>query len=173
MNRIVKIALLLMLIFSYVEAIERSEKLFECTKIFEARKEELLVELERIDEQRQSLESLKIATDELLKKKAVKIEKREAAVEQKLAEIKSREENTKKMLEENREVLESIKNQKMDKISEVYAKMKAASAAAVLSDMNVEEAGAILNKLKPKTVGKIFSKMDAKRASELSSYISK
>ena len=168
-----KLFLFYALFSTNLHAIERSEKLFECTKIFEARKEELLVELERIDEQRQSLESLKIATDELLNKKAKNLDERESKVEAKLAEIKQREDVTKSMLEENKKVLENIKKQKMDKISQVYAKMKAASAASVLSNMSVEEAGTILNKLKPKTVGKIFSKMDAKKASTLSTYIIK
>ena len=33
-------------------ALQTSEKLFECTKIFEERKSELILELERIDEQK-------------------------------------------------------------------------------------------------------------------------
>jgi len=82
-----KLFLFYALFSTNLHAIERSEKLFECTKIFEARKEELLVELERIDEQRQSLESLKIATDELLNKKAKNLDERESKVEAKLAEI--------------------------------------------------------------------------------------
>ena len=45
------------------------DKIFECTKIFKERKSELLVELERIDEEKQALEALKTATEELLKKK--------------------------------------------------------------------------------------------------------
>jgi hypothetical protein len=47
----------------------QATKSYECTKIFEDRKNELLVELERIDEQKQSLDSLKRATEELLRKK--------------------------------------------------------------------------------------------------------
>ena len=46
-----------------------ASKSYECTKIFEDRKNELLLELERIDEQKQSLDSLKRATEDLLRKK--------------------------------------------------------------------------------------------------------
>ena len=168
-----KIVLFILLLNNLLFSIERSEKLFECTRIFESRKNELLVELERIDEQRQSLESLKIATDELLNKKEVRLDAREKGVAQKLEATKKAQADTKSMLEKNEKILEAIKNQKMDKVSQVYAKMKAASAANILAKMEIKEAGAILNKLKPKTVGKIFSKMDAQKASELSQYIIK
>ncbi|OYZ57173.1 MAG: PDP protein, partial [Sulfuricurvum sp. 24-42-5] len=47
----------------------QNTKSYECTKIFESRKNELLIELGRIDEERQSLDALKRATEDLLKKK--------------------------------------------------------------------------------------------------------
>lgn len=40
-------------------ALQTSDRLFECTEIFKERKSELLVELERIDEQKQALSALK------------------------------------------------------------------------------------------------------------------
>ena len=61
----------------------------------------------------------------------------------------------------------------MSKISQTFAKIKAASAANILSDMSNEEAAKILQSLKPKVVGKIFTKMDAKKASELTSLLDK
>jgi len=71
-----------------------SDKLFECTKIFQERKSELLVELERIDEEKQALEALKTATEELLKKKKVALDLKEERVNKKLAEVKEREANS-------------------------------------------------------------------------------
>ncbi|MDX9967347.1 MAG: PDP protein, partial [Sulfuricurvum sp.] len=75
-------------------------KSYECTKIFEDRKNELLVELERIDEQRQSLDALKRATEYLLRKKEAMIKGKDTKVDQKLAEIKAKEASVKKMLEQ-------------------------------------------------------------------------
>ena len=72
-------------------------KSYECTKIFEDRKNELLVELERIDEQKQSLDSLKRATEELLRKKEAMVQGKDTKVDQKLAEIKAKEASIKKM----------------------------------------------------------------------------
>jgi len=148
-------------------ALQTSDKLFECTEIFKERKSELLVELERIDEQKQALEALKIATEDLLKQKKEAITQEEEVVNRKLSDISEKEESIKKMLKENKKILAKLTSLKMDKIAQTYAKMKPASASNILSKMGIKEATAILNSLKPKTVGKILSKMDASKASKL------
>ncbi len=81
---------------------QTSDKLFECTEIFQERKGELLVELERIDEQKQALESLKIATESLLKEKETKLSIKEESVNQKILEITNKEKSIKKIIEKNR-----------------------------------------------------------------------
>ncbi len=169
------IKLLLATIFTLtsLSALETSDKLFECTEIFKARKSELLIELERIDEQKQALSALKAATEELLVKREAKASQDEAAVKTKLSEISSKEESIKKMLQKNEEILKETKAIKMSKMAETFAKMKAANAADVLSKMESQDAAAILSSLKPKTVGTILSKMDGQKASELTLILSK
>lgn len=167
-----KILILTFFIFSSLMAIQTSDRLFDCTEIFKERKSELLVELERIDEQKQSLSALKTATEELLKKKEVKVAEQEEVVDKKLTLISEKEKSIKEMLLKNEEVLEAIKKIKMTKIAQTFAKMKAASAANILSDMDSLEAIAILQSLKPKIVGQILTKMDAKKASELTVLLS-
>ncbi|MCK9492158.1 MAG: PDP protein [Sulfurimonas sp.] len=162
-----KIFILLHLLLASLLSLETSDKLFECTEIFKERKSELLVELERIDEQKQALSALQIATEELLKKKETRLNEKEEVVDKKLLEIKEKEDSIKQMLTKNEGILEELKNIKMDKIGQTFAKMKEASAAAILSDMENEEAASILSSLKPKTVGKILSKMEPKKASDL------
>ena len=161
------------LAFVSLNALETSDKLFECTEIFKARKSELLIELERIDEQKQALSALKTATEELLKKREAKVTQDEEAVSAKLKEISTKEESIKSMLQKNEEILKNIKEISMDKVSQTFAKMKPASAAGVLSEMDPKEAASILSSLNPKTVGTILSKMDAKKASELTLMLSK
>jgi flagellar motility protein MotE (MotC chaperone) len=168
-----KILLLLIVTLSSLFSLQTSEKLFECTEIFKERKSELLVELERIDEQKQALDALKTATEELLKKRELQITQKEEGVNKKLAEISQKEESIKSMLTKNEDTLKEIKDLKMNNISQTFAKMKAASAAAILSDMNATEAITILGSLQPKTVGQILTKMDAKKASELTSILNK
>jgi flagellar motility protein MotE (MotC chaperone) len=173
-----QIKLPLILVFSILFsssllALQTSEKLFECTEIFKERKSELLVELERIDEQKQALSALKTATEELLRKKEVKVSQKEEVVDNKLAQITQKEESIKNMLSKNEAILKQIKDIKMSKIAQTFAKMKAASASNILSGMNPLEAALILQSLKPKTVGQILTKMDAKKASELTLILAK
>jgi len=161
--------ILLFLFFysSSLLAIQTSDKIFKCTKIFEQRKGELLVELERIDEQKQALSALKTATEDLLKRKKAKLDQQEEEVNNKLSEISEKEKKIQAMLDENKKLLKELKKTKMSKIAQTYAKMKAGAAASILSDMPTEDAVAILRSLKPKVVGKIFTKMDAKKAAKL------
>lgn len=169
----IKIFIAALFTLTSISALETSDKLFECTEIFKARKSELLVELERIDEQKQALSALKTATEELLVKRETKVSQDEEAVERKLSEISSKEESTKKMLKKNEEILKEIKKIKMDKMAQTFAKMKAANAANVLSEMEPQEAASILSSLKPATIGTILSKMDGKKASELTLILAK
>jgi len=145
-----KILLYLLLPFT-IFAMQTSDKLFECTEIFQERKGELLVELERIDEQKQALESLKIATEELLKVKESKLTLQEESLNQKVSEITNKEKSIKKMLEKNSLILKETKNLKMSKIAQTFSKMKAAASAGILGDMDPKEALLILQSLKPKT----------------------
>ncbi len=168
-----KIILLFTLYISSVFALETSDRLFDCTEIFKERKSELLVELERIDEQKQALGALKIATEELLKKKEASLAQKEESVDAKLAQITQKEETVKKTLQINEAILKDVKNLKMSKIAQTFAKMKAASAANILSKMPSAEAVGIMQSLKPKTIGQILTKMDAKKASELTLILSK
>ena len=167
MNKIVLVSIVMPFL------LHANDKIFECTKVFEERKGELILELERIDEQRQSLSALKAASDDLLNRKEKIISDKEAKIAQDLASIEEKEQNIKAMLEKNRKVLEDINNQKMDNISKTFSKMKPGAAAGVLSDMKVEEAARILRVQKPKTIGKILTKMDAKKASALTLELSK
>jgi len=161
--------ILLFLFFysSSLLAIQTSDKIFECTKIFEQRKGELLVELERIDEQKQSLSALKTATEDLLKRKKEKLDQQEEEVDSKLAKVSEKEKNIQAMLDKNKKLLKELKDTKMSKIAQTYAKMKAGAAAGILSDMPTKDAVAILRSLQPKVVGKIFTKMDAQKAAKL------
>jgi flagellar motility protein MotE (MotC chaperone) len=128
-----KIFFIVLFTLASLNALETSDKLFECTEIFKARKSELLVELERIDEQKQALSALKTATEELLKKREAKVSQDEEVVGLKLKEIASKEESIKKMLQKNEETLKDIKDIKMSNITQTFSKMKAASTANVLS----------------------------------------
>lgn len=169
----IKLLLISIICLSSLSAFQTSDKLFECTEIFKERKSELLVELERIDEQKQALSALKTATEELLRKKETKIAQEEEIINKKFSEISQKEESVKKMLAKNEAVLKEVKEIKMSKIAQTFAKMKPAGASDILSNMEAVEAVKILTSLKPKTVGKILTKMDAQKASKITLLLSK
>ncbi|MDQ7042070.1 MAG: PDP protein [Sulfurimonas sp.] len=168
-----KLLLLIALFTTSLFSIQTSDRLFECTEIFKERKNELLVELERIDEQKQALSALKVATEELLKQKEEKLSRQEEEVDTKLDKVRQKEGEIQEMLKRNETALKELKSIKMSKIAQTFSKMKPAAASAILSDMKKEDAMAILRSLKPKVVGKILTKMDAKKASELTQLLSK
>jgi flagellar motility protein MotE (MotC chaperone) len=117
----VKYFLLFSFLYSSLFAIQTSDKIFRCTKIFEQRKGELLVELERIDEQKQALSALKTATENLLKTKEAKLNQKEEELNAKLEEIKAKENSIKTMLQENKKVLADLKSTKMSKLAQTDA----------------------------------------------------
>ena len=168
-----KYLVLVMFFYMSVFAFEKSDKLFECTEIFKARKSELLIELERIDEQKQALEALKSATEDLLKQKEAKVSYEAEIVETKKAEILEKEASIKSMLKKNKEVLKQISDIKLNKIAQTFSKMKPAASAKILSGMENEDAILILQSLKPKIVGKILTKMDVKKGSQLTFLLAK
>ena len=167
-----KLLLLFTLLTSTLFSLQTSDRLFECTEIFKERKSELLVELERIDEQKQALSALKVATEELLKQKGSKLTLKEEQVDEKLAIIMEKEKSIKGMMQRNEAALKELKSIKMSKIAQTFSKMKPSSASAILSEMEAKDATMILRSLKPKVVGKILTKMDAKKASELTQLLS-
>jgi len=91
---------------------QTSDRLFDCTEIFKERKSELLIELERIDEQKQALSALKFATEDLLKKKEVGLTQKEEVVDAKLELITSKEASIKKTLAKNEATLKTIERLK-------------------------------------------------------------
>lgn len=137
----------------------------DCTQIFESRKSELLNEVEKIDEARQSFEALQAATNALFDKQRKQIATKQQDLNTTMQKISQKEEKIKQMLEENKKLLAAINGAKNDKISESYSKMKDSSAAGILEQLPIQESAAILFSLQAKKVAKIMAKMTASKAS--------
>lgn len=139
----------------------------DCTKIFEERKGELLREVEKIDEARQSFEALQAATNSLFDKQKIALKEKENTIEKTKKTIETKEKQIAVMLEENKKLLELIDAKKNEKMDETYIKMKDASAAAILEKLPVHEASALMFGLPAKKMSQILAKMDPKIASEV------
>ncbi len=166
-----KKSIYLLLIISNIFA--QDSQLIDCNQIFNARKEELMREIDKIDEQQQALQALQSATQALLDKREEALKKKESDINATLLIINKKEKEIRGMLDENKKVLENIKAAKDDKIAEVYAKMKPSAAANIISAMPESQAAAVLFALSPKQIGAILPKIPSDKASILTDLIKK
>ncbi len=148
------------------------DELVICNKIFEERKGELALEIQRLNDKENSLEALREATTKLLNKKNEQLNEQEAGVNKKLADIEAKEKKIESLIAENKKLLEDIEKVKMDKLSNSFSKMKPKSSATILNELDTDEGVKILLNMNPKVISQIFSKMDPKKASELTKKLS-
>lgn len=164
-----RIMFLIFLIFSGSFAASTTD----CTAIFEERKAELIMEVEKIDEARQAAEAIKAANDALYEKKMIALKKEQTKNEEILAKIAEENRKLDEKNKKNEQLLASIEDVKNNKLSETYGKMKESPAAAILENMSRSEAASILFTLTPKKVSKIMAKMDSAVASEVTVLLKK
>ena len=143
------------------------QKLLDCYEIFEQKKAELEAQAEKLLEEREAFESLKNTYMVLMKKKEEVLKQKEIELNATLQAIEKNKKELKELVKKNQKILEEIKNAKLDKVTQSYAKMRPKNAASILSNMKVEEALEIIQKLQPKVVAKIFAKMDPNKAAIL------
>ena len=145
----------------------------DCTQVFESRKGELLHEVEKIDEARQSFEALQAATNALFEKQKVSLKEKENALAKTKAEVDEKEKKIAMMLEENKKLLDQVQAKKSDKMDETYIKMKDAAAAAIVEKLPVHEGAAMMFGLPAKKVSQIMAKMNPQIASEIMQQLKK
>lgn len=145
----------------------------DCTQVFESRKGELLREVEKIDEARQSFEALQAATNALFEKQKAALKEKENALAKTKAEIEDKEQKIAAMVEENKKLLEQVQAKKSDKIDETYVKMKDAAAASIIEKLPVHEGAAMMFGLPAKKVSQIMAKMNPQIASEIMQQLKK
>ena len=145
----------------------------DCTQIFENRKVELLREVEKIDEARQSFEALQAATNALFEKQKSALKEKESALAKTKEQIDAKEKQIALMLEENKKLLDQVQAKKNDKLDETYIKMKDAAAAAIVEKLPVHEGAFIMFGLPAKKVSQILAKMNPQIASEITQQLKK
>ncbi|WP_333805636.1 MotE family protein [Sulfurospirillum sp.] len=145
----------------------------DCTKVFEERKGELLREVEKIDEARQSFEALKAATNALFEKQKNALKEKENSIAKTKQELEEKEKQIAQMLEENKKLLDQVQAKKGDKLDETYIKMKDAAAAAIVEKLPIHEGAAIMFGLPAKKVSQIMAKMNPQVASEITQQLKK
>ncbi len=152
--------ILSLVIFSFAASVD-------CTQIFESRKSELLQEIEKIDEARQSFEALKAATNSLFDQQKAKVDADKKVLSQKEEELKQKQKYIEDLIAKNQKLLDAVKGAKNDKITETYTKMKDSAAAGIFENLSTDEASAIIFALPAKKISQILAKMDPLKASKV------
>jgi flagellar motility protein MotE (MotC chaperone) len=172
LEKFIKSIVFLLIFSSSLLAVDK-QKLLDCYEIFEQKRAELEAEAEKILEQKEALESLKNTYMALIKKKEAKLKEKEKEINATLEKIEKKKKEIEDLIKKNKEILNAIKQAKMDKVTQSFAKMRPKNAASVLSNMKDEDALNILEKLPPKIVAKIFAKMDPNKAAKLTEMMQK
>jgi len=138
----------------------------ECNKIFEQRKAELVLQVERLEEKEQALSALQNASKNVQGQKEQRLAQRLTEINKVLSDISKKEQNIKNMLDENKKILEALEKAKDNKITQSYTKMKPSAAAGILSEMNATSAAGILFNLDVKKISEVLAKMEPKKAAD-------
>jgi flagellar motility protein MotE (MotC chaperone) len=152
---------------------ENESKVFQCNQIFEARKQELIDELSRIEEKQSAEDALLRSREELLNQKRKKLDEQEKRIQQKMSELKDNIESIDRKMSELKRLEEMLKKGKDGKLLNSYGKMKESKAAAIFDTMDAYKVAEIVFYLEDKKMGKILSKMQPAKAAEVTRIIHK
>jgi flagellar motility protein MotE (MotC chaperone) len=145
----------------------QSNNVYNCNKIFEARKEELILELDKIDEQQQQLEALQAATQSMLDRKEQAIKKKEKILEEQMKKAEDKISELNKKLKKVQETEDALNKKINDRLITSYSKMNPKKAAPILDAMELVDSTEILFKLNPKITGKVLAIMPPQKAADI------
>ena len=145
----------------------------DCNLIFEQRKDELIDELTKIDNQKALMAKLYDEKEALNKQKLQELQIKEQQIENLLNEVKNKEEDIKSLIKKNEELLASINEAKNNKISDTYTKMKDSKAGVIIENMSIRDAVELLHSMDSKSMGKVLSKMSPQKAAKLTELLKK
>lgn len=164
---------IVLILFVFLNLYAQNEITIDCTALFEARKAELIKELEKIDEAKQALEAYKASLNTINEQRKSLLDKKEADINATMVKVENTKQDIKAMLKKNEDILKELKTMTTDKVFEAYSKMKDAAAADVLAQMENTQAATILYALPPKKISAIMTKMDPKIASNITLILQK
>ncbi|WP_338083703.1 MotE family protein [Campylobacter anatolicus] len=170
MSKIIFLFAFLAVFFNHVLAYDIP---VDCTQIFEARKAEILKEMEKVDEQRQALEAFRASTQALYDDSLAKLNKKEADINATMKTIEQKRKDIDTQIAQNQKILTELRAMTTDKVNESYSKMKDQAAADMLSQMSRAQAASIMYALEPKKISTIMAKMEPKTASEITTLLTK
>lgn len=151
----------------FVNGNENPSNVVDCNIIFEQRKDELLGELRKVEEQKRLMMTLYNQQQASNNKKLQELELKKQRVESLLKEAKDKEKEIRDLIKQNEEILANIQNVNSGKITQTYSQMRDSKAAPIIENMPLKDAAELLYLMQAKDMGKILSKMTPQRAAKL------
>ncbi|MDR0747463.1 MAG: PDP protein [Helicobacteraceae bacterium] len=159
--------LCLALCFAFLFAID------DCNAIFEARKGEIFVEIDRLDVKKSEFDALKAATERVMIEKDEALRKKEAEIDEKLKRIEEINEEIKQRQKANETVLDQIRELKDAKLAGLYGGMKPGSAGDIMNSLDPYLAAEILSQLDGKIAAGIIARMEPSSAAAITGILHK
>lgn len=145
----------------------------DCHAIFDARKNEILFEIDRLDRKKAELKALEDATTSVMQNKDRELEKKSKEIENMLKKIDEEKEAIKALVAKNEQILKEIEQKKDEKVVELYTNMKPSAAGEIMNAMDPYLASQILNQLDPETASKIIARVEPANAANITSILQK
>jgi flagellar motility protein MotE (MotC chaperone) len=145
----------------------------DCNAIFEARKSEILFEIDRLDKSKGELNALGDATAKVLgaKENALKVREEKIA-----ADLKALEEQAAKIeatLKANEAVLSQLSEVKEGKLTSQYTGMKASYAGEIMNALDPYLAAEILSRLDSKAAAGVLARIEPANAATITGILHK
>lgn len=145
----------------------------DCHAIFDARKSEILFEIDRLDRKKAELKALEEATTSVMQDKDRALEQKSQDINSTLQKVLEEKEAIKALVAKNEQILKEINESKDSKVVDLYTNMKPSSAGEIMNAMDPYLACQILNQLEADTAAKIISRIEPATAAKITAILQK
>ncbi|MDR2152861.1 MAG: PDP protein [Helicobacteraceae bacterium] len=145
----------------------------DCNAIFEARKNEILFEVDRLDRSKGELEALGEATKRILTEKDNVLKAREEKIADDLKAIEEERAKIEAALKAQEELLARFNETKDGKLTDLYGGMKASNAGEIMNALDPYLAADILSRLESKTAAAVLARIEPSNAAVITGILHK
>lgn len=145
----------------------------DCHAIFDARKNEILFELDRLDRAKAELKALEEATSSVMNAKDESLTKKEGEAKAILQKAEDEKKSIEALIKKNEAILKEITERKDERVVELYSNMKPSAAGEIMNAMDPYLACKILNQLEAQTAANIIARIEPATAAKITAILQK
>ncbi|MDR1452326.1 MAG: PDP protein [Helicobacteraceae bacterium] len=143
----------------------------DCNAIFEARKNEILFEVDRLDRSKNELDALGEATKRVLAEKEDLVKAREEKIAADLKAIEEERAKIESAIKTQESLLSRIGEMKDGKVTDLYSGMKASNAGEIMNALDPYLAADILSRLDSKIAAAVLSRIEPMNAAAITAIL--